>query len=120
MAEKVNSTEALVTNDNPAFRGYDCPNGTMAHRNGSWAFVPNILPPQVSYDPETVSLPTDLPLDKHKSSHHGPHSGRKNRADLRMQVQSGSTLAPARAPSADVFRWAVTDTGDVLASKTLV
>ena len=58
MAEKVNSTEALVTNDNPAFRGYDCPNGTMAHRNGSWAFVPNILPPQVSYDPETVSLLT--------------------------------------------------------------
>lgn len=58
MGKKFNSTKTLDTNDNPEFMGYDCPNGTVTHKKGVWTFVPNILPPQVSYDPEMVSLLT--------------------------------------------------------------
>ena len=58
MVKKFNPTKTLVKNDNPEFKGYGRPNGTVIHRDDVRAFVPNILPPQVSYDPETVSLVT--------------------------------------------------------------
>ena len=58
MGEKFNSTKTLVTDDNLESMGYDRPNGTVTRKDGVWAFVPNLLPPQVSYDPETVSLLT--------------------------------------------------------------
>ncbi len=58
MAKKFNPTKPLVKNDNTEFRGYDCPNGTIIHKDDARAFVPNILPPPVSYDTETVLLLT--------------------------------------------------------------
>lgn len=58
MSKKFNPTKTLIKNDNPEFKGYDCPNGTITHKDDVRAFVPNILPPQVSYDPETVLLLT--------------------------------------------------------------
>ena len=54
MAKKFNPAKPLVKNGNPEFGGYDCPSGTTIHRDDARAFVPNILPPPVSYDTETV------------------------------------------------------------------
>lgn len=58
MVKKFNPAKKLVKNDNLGLEGYDCPNGIVIHEDDVRAFVPNILPPQVSYDAETVSLLT--------------------------------------------------------------
>ena len=58
MIKKFNSTKKTAKSDNPEFMGYDCPNGTIMHKGDAQAFVPNVLPPQISYDTETVSLLT--------------------------------------------------------------
>ena len=56
MAKKFNPTKTLVKNDNPEFEGYGRPNGTVIDKDDVRAFVPNILPPQLSHGPEIVSL----------------------------------------------------------------
>lgn len=56
MVEKVNPAKELVKSDNPGFEGGDHPDGIFSPQNGMPAFIPNILPPPVSYDMEIISL----------------------------------------------------------------